>query len=140
MDNEFKYDEHLWFTYSGCEGNHFLLDNPHTHIGRIMAWCPVKQRTFFVSKSEIKDCSIEAKYWIKGFLKGNQPEPPRNGDGDVDFSSEEYIVWLKAIKLFDRTGYWWSGETRFCENCNGLLLASEPDVLCENCRILPSTI
>jgi len=72
----------------------------------MMAWCPVKTRSFFVSKSEILETSSEAKYWIIGFLAGAEPEPPRNASRDVDFESSEYRKWEQLVAEFRRTGNW----------------------------------
>jgi hypothetical protein len=72
---EVKYDEKLWFFHKNCSGEHFLLGNPHTHPERMYAWCPAKKHCFCVSDSEIEGRSIEAEYWIKGFLSGNESRP-----------------------------------------------------------------
>lgn len=106
MEEQMQHDDRLWFEHLGCEGKHFLIGNPHTFPGRMFGWCPKKQRTFFVSKEEIGDCSVEAKYWIMGFLSGNQPKPPVNEEGDVDFKSEQYLAWVKKIGDFEKSGYW----------------------------------
>ncbi len=50
--------------------------------------------------------SEEARYWITGYLHGNQPEPPRDAEGDVDFESAAYQEWVKACELFLNTGNW----------------------------------
>jgi hypothetical protein len=99
-------DEALWFHHQGCSGKHYFLGNPHTFHGRMMAWCPLKTRSFFVSKSEILEASSEAKYWIAGFLAGAEPEPPRNANQDVDFKSPEYRKWEQRVTEFRRTGSW----------------------------------
>lgn len=101
-----QYDENLWFEHKGCAGKHFLIGNPHTFPGRILAFCPKKDKTFFVSKNEIGNMSQQSDYWIKGFLIGNQPEPPTDENDDVDFGSKEYIEWTKKVKLFNETGDW----------------------------------
>ena len=85
MDNDLKYDSDLWFEHKGCEGKHYLIGNPHTFPVRMWAWCPKKETTFFVSKSQIGEMSLQTKYWIKGFLTGNQPKPPAEENEDVDF-------------------------------------------------------
>lgn len=100
------YDKKLWFEHKGCEGKHFILGNPHTFPGRIWAWCPVKNGSFFVSKSEIGNTSEQAAYWIKGFLSGNEPEPPVDENGDVDFESNTYREWTARAKEFSATGTW----------------------------------
>lgn len=132
MTNEIEFDKNLWFTIEGCEGKHYLIGNPHTFRGRMHAWCPQKERSFFVSLSEIEEMSEPSKYWITGFLKGNQPEPPTNANGDVDFESAEYRRWTESINLFTQTGYWTS-EKRNCDQCGMELLNAERTKTCENC-------
>ena len=132
MTNEIEFDENLWFNHKGCEGKHYLIGNPHTFRGRIYAWCPKKERSFSVSLSEIENMSEYSKYWINGFLNGNQPEPPTDANGDVDFESVEYKKWTESIELFTRTGYW-TDEKRNCEKCGAELLNAEPNETCENC-------
>ena len=100
-------DENLWFlTKTHCEGKHFLLGNPHTFCGRFLAWCPNKEISFSVSKVEIEKLSTQSEYWIKGFLSGNEPQPPTDENNDVDFESVEYKNWLKQIEEFKKTGIW----------------------------------
>lgn len=101
-----KIDERIWFEHDGCEGKHYMLGNPHTFTGRMYAWCPKRQTSFFVSKSEILNASVECEYWIKGFLSGNQPEPPTDEKGDVNFESKEYKNWIDKITEFEKTGDW----------------------------------
>jgi hypothetical protein len=99
-------DEKLWFTMgSHCEGKHFLLGNPHTFVGRMLAWCPNKEVSFFVSKNGVDECSVETEYWMKGFLAGNEPKPPSE-NGDVDFESKAYKEWLKKVEKFKEIGNW----------------------------------
>lgn len=124
MDDEKKIDPALWFTLANCEGRHFVLYNSHTFHGRLTAWCPNKGRSVNVSKSELQTSSEETKYWLKGFLAGNEPEPPRNGAGTVEaVDSEPFRRWLRAVELFAETGYWYEGERR-CEKCDQVLLPS----------------
>ena len=133
MTNEIQFDENLWFIHKGCEGRHYLIGNPHTFYGRILAWCPKKERSFMVSVSEMEQMSDFTKYWIEGFLKGNEPEPPTDSNEDVDFESDEYKIWTEEIKLFHETGYW-SSFNRNCEKCGTALLKSEPEEICKECR------
>jgi hypothetical protein len=90
--DEAKVDPTLWFTMEpSCEGRHFLLYNSHTFPGRFTAWCPMKKRAVNVSKSDVRDCSQEAKYWLKGFLSGAEPDPPRSEGGTyLDHDSPEF--------------------------------------------------
>jgi len=105
-----KYDPALWFHHTGCSGNHYLLGNPHTFAGRMYAWCPLKQRTFFVSKSAIGDSSPEAKYLVMGFLHGAEPAPPTDLQGDTDFDSAEYRAWIAKVSAFQESGSWVDAE------------------------------
>ena len=135
MKPEPAFDGRLWFTMgTHCSGKHYLIGNPHTFNGRMLAWCPTKQTSFFVSKLEMDDCSVEAEFWVKGFLAGNEPEPPKDENLNVvDSGSSEYQRWLKAIELFARTGYWYSGERR-CESCGEELLPSLAGNVCKKCK------
>lgn len=108
--NDMKFNRVLWFTHEKCEGEHYLIGNPHTFPGRMLAWCPCKERFFYVSKSEIIDLSDEAKYWIEGFLHGNEPEPPTNGEGEGD--SDVYREWLDECSRFQQLGHWQHPEKR----------------------------
>jgi hypothetical protein len=72
---EVELDEKLWFYHKGCEDKHYLLGNPHTHPGRMYAWCPKKKTVFCVSEVEMEDKSVESEYWIKGFLSGSEEIP-----------------------------------------------------------------
>jgi hypothetical protein len=130
-----EFDEALWFTTKGhCNGKHYLLYNAHTFTGRMRAWCPHQQVGFYVSKSEIDTCSLEASYWIKGFLAGNEPDAPRSEDGDYLPDDHPALArWRAAILQFPETGYW-NNTDRNCDNCGDLLLPSEPKNLCAKCR------
>jgi hypothetical protein len=105
-DEALTYDEALWFHHQGCSGKHYLLGNPHTFPGRMLAWCPLKTRSFFVSKSEMLEVSSDAAYWVAGFLAGAEPEPPMNEERDVDFASEEYKRWERCVTEFRQSGSW----------------------------------
>ena len=48
---------------------------------------------------------METKFWIKGYLSGNEPMPPLMNN-NVDFESEEYKNWQNKIKSFNVTGDW----------------------------------
>lgn len=104
--NNIKYDENLWFEHKGCKGKHYLIGNPHTFAGRMWAYCPIKDKTFFVSKTEIENMSSQSEYWIKGFLIGNQPAPPTDENDDVDYESKDYLDWTKKVEIFNETGVW----------------------------------
>ena len=101
-------DQNLWFTcVKKCQGKkHYFYGNPHTFTGRISAWCPHKEASFFVSLSEVEDMSEASKWWIKGFLCGNEPSPPLDENQDIDFNSKEYKDWLNKCKDFRENGVW----------------------------------
>lgn len=107
MPDKTEFDENLWIELENCEGRHFLTGNPHTFIGRIDTYCPSKNITFCISYSEIRNMSIESKYWLLGFLRGNEPGPPEEYDGEsaIDyFQSERYKEWEFKIRNFRKTG------------------------------------
>lgn len=99
-------DATLWFVPSDCEGKHYLVGNPHTFRGRMSAWCPTKQTYYFVSASQIREASPEARAWVAGFLAGNEPRPPQDYDDQSDFGSAEYSRWMEQVEAFRRTGTW----------------------------------
>ena len=100
------FDKKLSFNHKGCEGPHYFLGNPHTFPGRILAWCPVKKQSFCVSKSEISNCSVEAEYWLKGFLIGNQPAPPLSNDKNPELTEKEIKNWKRKLTRFENEGTW----------------------------------
>ncbi|WP_208414712.1 hypothetical protein [Paenibacillus castaneae] len=115
------------------KGKHFIVGNPHTFHGRISAYCPQKDVFLNVSLGEIVDMPLNTKYWIKGFLSGNEPSPPVNEDGDFHPQGhEDNIHWDKSVALFHKTGSWYSGK-RNCTICGIKLLNSWTDLECENC-------
>jgi hypothetical protein len=78
-------DEALWITteHGGPEKRYYLLrSNPHTFLGRMNAFDPEAGEGFCISKHEIVTMSPEARYFVDGFLIGNEPAPPTDGDGD----------------------------------------------------------
>lgn len=97
-------DRSLWFLHHGCEGRHYLLGNPHTVPGRMLAWCPRHRRSFFVNLSEMERLSKAARYWIAGYLHGAEPDPPAGEDGPPDFDSPEYRIWEESTARFRETG------------------------------------
>lgn len=134
MSFEPEFDPSLWFTMGDCcPGKHYLLYNPHTFPGRMGAWCPVKRVQFCVSKSSIEDCSVEASYWIRGFLAGCEPDAPTDEQGDyLPEDNPAYERWREDIKQFPETGLWILGD-RECQRCHGQLLPTNPGQLCSEC-------
>ena len=101
-----NYDEKLWFKHLGCTGKHYVLGNPHTVPGRVWAWCPKEKCCIFVSLNDMGEMSQAAKYWMQGYLNGNEPKAPEGEYGVPDFDSKEYKRWLRKTANFRRTGKW----------------------------------
>lgn len=131
---ELEIDERLWFTLKedDCNGRHFILGNPHTFNGRIMGFCTEKKKSFYFSKSEIDEMSVETECWIKGYLCGNEPNPPQMEEGTVDFKSEEYRFWGDSIEIFHETGYW-NYSDRVCDDCGKKLMNAWTEFSCKEC-------
>ena len=124
-------DANLWVLLHDCSGKHYLLYNPHTFIGRIAAYCESKNRLTNISKAEIADTSLEAKYWLKGFFAGCEPDCPKTEDGDTLPDDHPHVIeWREAIREFPKTGLWYSGAHQ-CLSCGAKLL---PTTLGEHCR------
>jgi hypothetical protein len=97
------------------------------------AWCPNKKVDLCASKSEMTDCSIEARYWIQGFLSGNEPDAPVDELGDYlpdDYPKRE--KWRAAVRQFPETGLWVT-QDRKCETCEDELLPTQPGMKCPKC-------
>ncbi|MDO3410542.1 hypothetical protein QWJ34_12290 [Saccharibacillus sp. CPCC 101409] len=77
--------------------------------------------------------SEQTRYWIKGFLYGNEPDQPYNDEEGKLFSGEEYERWFEAVQLFHETGHWNDMEGRVCDTCGKDLLPSEMGVRCRDC-------
>jgi hypothetical protein len=94
----------------GCcaDGRHYLHYNPHTFPGRMGAYCEAHDRTFSVSLSEIERASDEGRYWIRGFLSGNEPPPPLEADALAieDLGDPRFDEWRGAVARFRATGEW----------------------------------
>jgi hypothetical protein len=102
-------DRSLWFEPGCCsEGRHYLHYNPHTFFGRMGAYCEAHDRAFVVSLSEIERASDEARYWIRGFLAGNEPPPPLDSEGFTidELGDARWDGWREAVEQFRRTGAW----------------------------------
>lgn len=68
-------DPLLWFE-APCGGRDLLAGNGNTFPGRMSAWCPDQQVSYNVSLAEMGQMSQQARYYVAGFLAGNQPGPP----------------------------------------------------------------
>ena len=58
-------DSRLAFRSSHCDGDHYLVGNPHTFPGRLAMWCEVSSCELSVSLSEISRASEHARVWIE---------------------------------------------------------------------------
>jgi len=127
-------DRNLWVILPGCcDRKHYLGYNPHTFHGRMKAWCPKLGRWTNISKREIERCSEQAKYWIIGYLSGNEPDAPRSAEGDyLPDDSDAMKLWRVSINLFAETGYW-NGNERTCGKCGCGLTYSQISDICANC-------
>ena len=104
-----RHNKNLWIKLNHCEGNHYLLGNCHTFPGRMNAYCELKDKTFCVSSNEIIEMTTESDYWIRGFLSGNEPEPPEELEmefPDDYFNSERFKKWVTMTEKFKQTGQW----------------------------------
>jgi hypothetical protein len=127
-------DERLWFEAS-CGGRDFLLGNGHTFTGRMLAWCPHKSVGYRVSLGGLRTMSEQARYFVAGFLAGNEPRYPASEAGEAGETGEEDVVaWTAATARFRRTGYWY-GRWGTCQVCGCVLL---PDSSSDRCHEHPA--
>jgi hypothetical protein len=121
-------DPLLWFE-AQCGGRDLLTGNGGTFPGRMSAWCPARQVSYNVSRTEMGQMSDQARYYVAGFLAGNQPGPPPS-DPDADIDPGDLTAWQAATGRFHRTGQW-LGRWRTCQTCGRVLL---PDAAAEVCQ------
>jgi len=62
------------------------------------AYCPHQRNGFSVSMNEVTEASPEARIWMAGFLRGNEPSPPEEDDLQQ--------VWRASVQAFRRIGVW----------------------------------
>jgi hypothetical protein len=129
--DEPRIDERLWFEAS-CGGRDFLIGNGHTFTGRMAAWCPQKGVAYNVSLSELETMAEETRYFVAGFLAGNEPRYPDDGDGDMD-GEADMTAWAAATARFRRTGLWY-GRWGTCGECGCVLLPDSADDRCQEHR------
>ncbi len=77
---------------------------------------------------------MATRYWIEGFLSGNEPAYPADDEGYPLESEDDPRVkkWRAAIQLFAKTGVWVQQE-RTCQRCGEELLPSVFGLICERC-------
>ena len=94
-DDRLDLDSRLWFD-APCGSRDFLLAGQgHTFPGRMTAWCPDKAVSYNVSLGEMGAMSDEARYFVLGFLSGNEPDPPKDEDGNID--SADFEAWRRRL-------------------------------------------
>jgi hypothetical protein len=121
-------DERLWFE-APCGGRDLLLQGQgHTFPGRMSAWCPHESVAYNVSLAEMGNLSDEARYFVLGFLSGNEPAPAMDDEGMTDAADLE--AWQSATARFRRTGGWY-GRWGTCSVCGCVLL---PDSAADRCH------
>lgn len=122
------HDPELWFEAS-CGGRDVLLGNAHTFVGRMSAWCPRERVSYNVSLSELGEMSVPARYWVRGFLHGAEPDEPEY-DPPSQLPAEELAAWEAALAQFRRTGDW-SASYRACPSCGRVLFPGNITGGCE---------
>jgi hypothetical protein len=128
-------DPLLWFE-APCGGRDLLTGSGSTYPGRMAAWCLDKKVSYNVSLAEMGQMSQQARYYVAGFLAGNQPGLPPPPDPDADAEPGDLTAWQAATGRFRRTGLW-LGRWRTCQTCGCVLL---PDTAAEDCQEhLPDT-
>lgn len=125
-------DEQLWFE-APCGGRDLLTGNGNTFPGRMAAWCPHQKVSYKVSASEMGEMSQPARYYVAGFLAGNQPAAPpmlELPDGDQQIDEADNAAWAGATRRFRQTGLWY-GRWNTCHICGRVLL---PDSSADRCQ------
>ena len=77
--------------------------------------------SYNVSLAEMGQMSQQARYYVAGFLAGNQPRPPPPPDPDADTDPGDLTAWKAIAGRFRRTGLWLS-RWRTCQTCGRVLL------------------
>ena len=125
-------DPELWFER---EDGHrlYLLGNPHTFPGRMYAYNATTGNRIMVSKEEIAIAPSATRYWVLGYIAGNEPGPPLGDDGFPidDPRDPRYETWSRTTARFSETGYWWGWAWEYdeprppCTRCGAELLPSD---------------
>lgn len=123
-------DERLWFE-AACGERDFIVGNGHTFAGRLAAWCPHAGVGYNVSLGEMGAMSEEARYFVAGFLAGNEPDCPAADEGEGN--EADLLAWRAATRRFRRTGSWY-GRWGTCQACGCVLL---PGTAADRCHEHP---
>lgn len=97
-------DPALWFPcrHDPTTRDYLYPSSWHTFPGRMGAYCAGRKVWFRASKMEIPDDAPAAtKYWVRGFLAGNLPEPPSR-----EIEGDDLAQWNARAQAFFETGSW----------------------------------
>lgn len=108
------HDARLWFLCDHRDAapgdRDYLVANAHTFPGRILAHCDRKAEPAYYAVSAstvLAACSDEARYWVRGFLNGCGPEPPRDDAGDyLPYGHPASAAWRRGVNVWETTGHW----------------------------------
>jgi hypothetical protein len=96
----------LWFVSELCDGRDYLEEtNPHTSPGHMGAYCPHRNESYSVTLTDLSDCSNETRIWARGFVIGNEPDPP-DDEGVAPEDHPNYSAWMSAAEAYRTTGIW----------------------------------
>lgn len=101
-------DPLLWVVSAFCSERDWLVEgNPHTHPGRLAIWCPHTGTGYNLSKDEVRETSTEGRYWIRGFVVGNEPNSPLDKHGyEKSETSKAFRAWDAARPVYLASGHW----------------------------------
>lgn len=102
-------DPALWVELTDSDVRWYVCGNPHTFPGRFDVWSPDLDVALTISKDEVVAASDPARYWIEGFLHGNEPsiyeflglDP---ATAEIDDADPGWARWRQALEEFRRTG------------------------------------
>lgn len=99
QDSQAPVDERLWFE-APCGRRDVIVGNGHTYPGRMAAWCPHGGVGYNVSYGEMGAMSDESRYFVAGFLAGNEPSVC----DDSEITEADMVAWQSARRRFRVTG------------------------------------
>ena len=95
------------YNYDGQLGT--IIGNPHTFPGRF----EVRLESGFKVSCSLRDVeplTIEAKWWIQGFVEGMEPSPydvlGEDYDPEWAVDSPQVRRWRAVVAAFRETGVW----------------------------------
>jgi hypothetical protein len=101
-------DLSLWVELVDSDVRWYICGNPHTFPGHFDVWSPDLDRNLTVSKSDVAQSSEPARWWIEGFLHGNEPSITEYlglpDDADVADDDPAWEDWKQALDQYRRSG------------------------------------